>query len=200
MDLYTDVSNCNKIFDLGESTTKSGNKVVRIFSIEKNYIDINESDVPIQSNTVEVIENGITYNVPELAEAKYFNIDIAREMIFPYQRVFLTRLEEHLKADAYFDIEEEISGGEGAIATAATPSAEAPTSTSNTVSTNTATQNTKTTFGYENTCCNSVVQKKPKTCKDAGECTKDINEIYVPRIDATTITFKRRKKDYINEQ
>ena len=44
------------------------------------------------------IKSGKMITVPELSEAYYFKMNVAKRMIFPYQKIFLDRLEEALKA------------------------------------------------------------------------------------------------------
>ena len=55
--------------------------------------------VEIKSNMCETEwppNSGTMIEVPELSEAYYFKIDVAKRMIFPYQKVFLERLEKEL--------------------------------------------------------------------------------------------------------
>lgn len=88
----------NKIY-LGTSNTSFG-KVVHIYAIEHDYADSPESfKVEIKSNTCETEwppKSGKIITVPELADGYYFKLEVAKRMIFPYQKVFLERLEEEL--------------------------------------------------------------------------------------------------------
>ena len=42
-------------------------------------------------------KSGKIITVPELSEGYYFKLEVAKRMIFPYQKIFLDRLEETLK-------------------------------------------------------------------------------------------------------
>lgn len=101
--LKLDIPTKDKIIDLGTARTSTG-KEVRIFAIEKDY---NEgiSKVEIKSNVVQTEwprGSGNFIDVPEMSEAKYFELETAKIKIFPYQKVFLTRLEERLKEENDF--------------------------------------------------------------------------------------------------
>jgi len=84
---------------LGTSTTSFG-KIVHIYAIEHDYIGVSDVyKVEIKSNMCETEwppNSGTMIEVPELSEAYYFKIDVAKRMIFPYQKVFLERLEKEL--------------------------------------------------------------------------------------------------------
>lgn len=83
---------------LGSSRTKSG-KTVHIYAVEYDYIP-GEFKVDIQSNMCETEwppKSGKIIEVPELDEAYYFKIEVAKRMIFPYQKIFLEKLEEVFK-------------------------------------------------------------------------------------------------------
>lgn len=88
----------NKVY-LGTSKTSFG-KVVHIYAIEHDYAESPETfKVNIKSNMCETEwppKSGNMIMVPELAEGYYFKIDVAKRMIFPYQKIFLERLEEEL--------------------------------------------------------------------------------------------------------
>lgn len=102
--------NCNDYIDLGESVTKKG-KHVKIFAVEMNFVDPSEYKVDIKSNIVDTEwpkGSGKIIQVPELSEAYYFKINVAKRMIFSYQKIFLYRLEEELKNIKEDDIDEQI--------------------------------------------------------------------------------------------
>ena len=84
---------------LGESITKS-RKHVYIYAIQYDFTaPYQEDSVIIHSNLCETEwprKSGNIILVPELSEAKYFNINKAKEYIFSYQRIFLDRLIEQL--------------------------------------------------------------------------------------------------------
>lgn len=88
----------NKIY-LGTSKTSFG-KIVHIFAIEHDYASSPDSfKVNIKSNLCETEwppKSGKIITVPELAEGYYFKMEVAKRMIFPYQKIFLERLEEEL--------------------------------------------------------------------------------------------------------
>lgn len=80
---------------LGTSTTSSG-KQVHIFAIAKDCADQN-GKVTIQSNMVQTqwpLKSGNKIMVPQLSEGRYFKLPQGNKAIFPYQRVFLQRLQQ----------------------------------------------------------------------------------------------------------
>lgn len=82
---------------LESSKTKSG-KTVHIYAVEQDYVP-GEFKVEISSNIVETEwppKSGTIIEVPELAEAYYFKLNVAKRMIFPYQKIFLDKLEQVL--------------------------------------------------------------------------------------------------------
>jgi len=97
--LDIDIGDVTEKIYLGTSKTAAG-KIVHIFAINHDYAESPEIfKVNIKSNLCETewpIKSGKIITVPELSEAYYFKIDVAKRMIFPYQRVFLERLEENL--------------------------------------------------------------------------------------------------------
>lgn len=182
--LDLEIKSFEDFIDLGESMTKGG-KVVKIFAVEKNFISDDEYKVEIQSNLCETewpIDSGNMIEVPELESAYYFKINVAKRMIFPYQKVFLTRLEEKLqeKANAISnneDIAEQIEGG----------AVEASATVADSGNASTPGMTTDSVFGTGHDCDKVVVPQKPKTDKDPGLTTSDINSLYV--------LTKTRKKD-----
>lgn len=84
---------------LGESATKS-RKHVYIYAVQYDFTaPFQEDIVIIHSNTCQTEwpkKSGNIITIPELSEAKYFNIEEAKEYIFPYQKVFLDRLVDQL--------------------------------------------------------------------------------------------------------
>ena len=79
------------------SRTKSG-KTVHIYAVEQDFVP-GSFKVEIKSNECETEwppKSGKMIIVPELDEAYYFKLNVAKRMIFPYQKVFLDRLEENL--------------------------------------------------------------------------------------------------------
>lgn len=87
---------------LDESVTKS-KKHVYIYAIEYDFTQPYQEDIVIIKSNVFSIEwpkkSGQHILVPELDQAKYFNIDEAKEYIFSYQKIFLERLEEQLRKE-----------------------------------------------------------------------------------------------------
>ena len=92
--------NENKIIYLGSAKTSAG-KVVRIFALEHDYVGPKNFKVKIKSNLCEFEwppKSGKKIYTPELDEtAYYFKIKTAKKLIFPYQSIFLERLESQLK-------------------------------------------------------------------------------------------------------
>jgi len=88
----------NKLIDItyiGEAKTSKNKKVVHIFSLEYDYAS-NSYSVPIKSNLCETEYprgSGNIIQVPELSEAYYFKLKTAYNLIFPYQQIFLKRIE-----------------------------------------------------------------------------------------------------------
>jgi len=84
---------------LGTSKTSFG-KIVHIYAIEHDYTGSDDVyRVEIKSNMCETEwppESGKMIEVPELGEAYYFKLEVAKRMIFPYQKIFLEKLEEEL--------------------------------------------------------------------------------------------------------
>ena len=78
--------------DLGEA--KSSNKILHIFAISTHL------DTDIRSNMVEMHYRGKVLRFPEIDEAKWFDIEEAKERIIASQRIFLDRLERSVKKDA----------------------------------------------------------------------------------------------------
>lgn len=89
----------NDYLYLGETATKARKKV-HVYAIEYNFDPIDFSDIiMIKSNVCETEwpkKSGNIIMIPELTAGKYMDINIAKDMIFPYQKIFLTRLEEQL--------------------------------------------------------------------------------------------------------
>jgi predicted NUDIX family NTP pyrophosphohydrolase len=89
----------NEILDLGIAKTSAG-KMVRIFAINYDFAGFNKFKVKIQSNLCEIEwprKSGKKIYVPELDEtAYYFKLNVAKRLIFPYQCIFLNRLENIL--------------------------------------------------------------------------------------------------------
>ena len=99
--LNIDIGDITEKIYLGTSKTSSG-KIVHIFAINHDYANSPETfKVEISSNMCETewpIKSGKMITVPELSEAYYFKMNVAKRMIFPYQKIFLDRLEEALKS------------------------------------------------------------------------------------------------------
>lgn len=91
----------SKILDfvyIGNAKTSKNKKVVHIFAFNYDYCP-NQYIINIHSNMCQTEypkNSGIFIEIPELAEAKYININIAKNLIFPYQKIFLERLEKLL--------------------------------------------------------------------------------------------------------
>jgi predicted NUDIX family NTP pyrophosphohydrolase len=87
---------------LDEAVTKS-KKHVYIYAIEYDFTHPYQEDIVIIKSNAFSIEwpkkSGQYILVPELDQAKYFNIDEAKEYIFSYQKIFLERLEEQLRKE-----------------------------------------------------------------------------------------------------
>lgn len=91
-------SSVDELLDLGTSVTSAG-KTVKIFAVERNY---NPSGSKVLISSVECLTewpagSGKMIKVPEMCEAMYFKLSRAKGIIFPYQKIFLTRLEEEIK-------------------------------------------------------------------------------------------------------
>lgn len=88
----------NKLY-LGTSKTSFG-KIVHIYAIEHDYAESPETfKVNIKSNMCETEwppKSGKIIQVPELVDGYYFKMEVAKRMIFPYQKCFLERLENEL--------------------------------------------------------------------------------------------------------
>lgn len=84
---------------LNEAVTKS-KKHVYIYAVEHDFTYPYQEDIVIiKSNTCNIEwpkKSGNFIDIPELSEAKYINIDEAKNLIFSYQKVFLERLEKIL--------------------------------------------------------------------------------------------------------
>ncbi len=177
----------NDFIPLKESYTKKGKRVV-IWAAERDYaVSPNEMFVKISSKFCDVIEHGKRYEVPEMAEAFYWEIEQAKTMIFNYQRCFLERLQEELakkeqeqeilkqQESAFDEIDEQAEGGAVAAgAECACCGAEAASSECSTPA-----MNTDAVFGPKGNCDQPVVPAKEKTDADCGICTKDVRNIYV---------------------
>lgn len=89
-------SNALDFVYIGSAKTSGNKKVVHIYTYQYDFTP-NQYNVNIQSNICQTEypkNSGIFIDVPELAEAKYINIEIAKSLIFPYQKIFLERLEQ----------------------------------------------------------------------------------------------------------
>ena len=101
---------------LGMNRTSSG-KEVHIFAYECDFAPKDASGnptykVPIKSNLCDVEENGVHYQVPEMAEAYYWKITAAERMIFSYQIPFLTALKKIVESGGSDEeIHEQADGG-----------------------------------------------------------------------------------------
>lgn len=96
--LELNIKNWSEMIDLGEAHTKSG-KLVKIYAIERDFAKDGEFKVNIKSNTCMTEwppKSGKMIEIPEMSEAFYFKMNVARRMIFSYQRCFLDRLEEEI--------------------------------------------------------------------------------------------------------
>lgn len=95
---FEGIINSNYIY-LGEAATKSRKKV-HIYAVEYNFDPVDNSDIiMIKSNLCETEwprKSGNIIMIPELGSAKYVDINIAKEIIFPYQLTFLERLEQEV--------------------------------------------------------------------------------------------------------
>jgi predicted NUDIX family NTP pyrophosphohydrolase len=107
--LNLNIESYEDVIYLDSSKTKSG-KTVHIWALEYDYVP-NEYKVEISSNMVETEwppKSGTIIEVPELSEAYYFKMNVAKRMIFPYQKCFLEKLEIELKDKLNGKINEEI--------------------------------------------------------------------------------------------
>lgn len=89
----------NELIYIGSSKTCKNKKTVHIYTGEYDYAP-NKFNVDISSNTIvtEYPKNsGNFIEIPELQEAYYFDINTAKKLIFPYQIIFLERLENLIK-------------------------------------------------------------------------------------------------------
>ena len=89
----------NKLLELtyiGEAKTSKNKKVVHIFTLNQDYAP-NSFKVDIKSNLCETEfpkGSGNMIMIPELEIAYYFDLETAKNLIFPYQKIFLERLEK----------------------------------------------------------------------------------------------------------
>lgn len=107
--LELDIKSFNDTIYLGYSRTKSG-KTVHIWALEHDYKP-NEYKVEISSSLIETEwppKSGNMIKVPELSEAYYFKLTVAKRMIFPYQKCFLEKLENELGFDKEEDQNENL--------------------------------------------------------------------------------------------
>ena len=163
---------CDKVLDLGESKTKTG-KTVKIYAIEHDYVGPDQFQVNIRSNKVETEyppKSGNMIMVPELSEAYYFKMSVAKRLIFSYQRVFLERLVSEIEKMDFTNhdtLEEQVEGVAvaDASAVAATP-------------VQTAGITGDSVFGSDGSWKDSLVKPKEKSSKDPGLTTTDIATIY----------------------
>lgn len=81
---------------IGTAKTSGNKKIVHIYTYKYDF-NPGQYNVNITSNLCQTEypkNSGIFIEVPELSEAKYINIDIAKTLIFPYQKIFLERLQQ----------------------------------------------------------------------------------------------------------
>lgn len=91
------IQDINNLIYLGMNCTKSGKKV-HIFALKKDC-NPNSNKVQIKSNLCKVqwpAKSKHFISIPELSQACYFNINTANDLIFNYQKVFLTNLQRYI--------------------------------------------------------------------------------------------------------
>ncbi len=74
--------------DLGE--VKSSNKIVHVYALKSDL------DTDISSNMISMEYKGKTIQFPEIDQARWFDIEEAKEMILSYQEPFLERLQRSI--------------------------------------------------------------------------------------------------------
>lgn len=81
---------------IGKTKTSQNKKVVHIFVLNYDF-DSSKEQIPIKSTmcTTEFPpKSGMYIQVPELIECKYIEINNSKRLIFPYQKIFVERLEQ----------------------------------------------------------------------------------------------------------
>lgn len=90
--------NITNFLYLGTAYTSNRRKCVHIYAIEYDY-NPSGNHVEIHSNFCKTEwppKSGKIIEVPELCDAYYFNIDTAKNLIFPYQKIFIDRLMDQM--------------------------------------------------------------------------------------------------------
>ena len=182
--LELNITNWKEIIDLGEAKTSS-KKIVKIFAVERDFGENGDDKVRIKSNmctTEWPPKSGKKIEIPEMApDAYYFKMNVARRMIFAYQRVFLDRLEEAVFGEKLEDktsIKEDVAAPAAAAdsgAVVAEPATATPGVT------------TDSTFGPGKSSTDSIVKPVEKKADDPGLTTSDIASLY---------TLQKGKKKY----
>lgn len=162
-----------KFVELGVATTSRG-KDVHIYALERDFNPDGSFRVEIIANMCETEwpkDSGKKRLVPELSEAFYFKLNVAKRMIFPYQKVFLERLEDKLNST--------VIGDDCGICAGACANGEASASTPGAT--------TDSVFGPEGSSHDSLVPPKEKAASDPGLTTSDIRQLY-------TLNNSKKKK------
>ncbi len=97
LQLPSDINPINLLY-LGTAYTSGKRKCVHIYAIKHDY-NVNGNHIEIKSNLCETEwppHSGNIIEVPELCDAYYFDIDTAKNLIFPYQKIFIERLLEQI--------------------------------------------------------------------------------------------------------
>ena len=91
--------NIAKFLYLGTAYTSNKHKCVHIYALKHDY-NPSGNHVDIHSNlciTEWPPHSGNIIEVPELCDAYYFDINTAKNLIFPYQKIFIDRLIDQMQ-------------------------------------------------------------------------------------------------------
>ena len=83
---------------LGTAYTSNRRKCVHIYAYKHDF-NPNGNHVEIKSNMCKTEwppHSGNMIEVPELCDAYYFDLSTAKNLIFPYQKVFIDRLMDQM--------------------------------------------------------------------------------------------------------
>lgn len=92
-----DLNSANLLY-LDTAYTSNRRKCVHIYAIKHDY-NPDGNHVEIKSNMCKTEwppHSGNTIEVPELCDAYYFDLNTAKNLIFPYQKVFIDRLMDQM--------------------------------------------------------------------------------------------------------
>lgn len=95
--ILPDLNSANLLY-LDTAYTSNRRKCVHIYAIKHDY-NPDGNHVEIKSNMCKTEwppHSGNTIEVPELCDAYYFDLNTAKNLIFPYQKVFIDRLMDQM--------------------------------------------------------------------------------------------------------